>query len=411
MNRKISLVVAWLFSSFYINAQEYGGFLYQRDLDGVSDQWHSITLPTAIYGKINADFSDLRIAGIKSDGDTIESPYIIRVLSDKKISNRVSFNLINRVKSKDGHYYTFEILGNNSINHIDLDFNKTNFNWSIDLEASNDQQAWFSVLEHYRIVSIKNDYTNYTFTTLNFDEAKYKYFRLYIPENKNPQFSKASILNSSVTMGKYVAPSVLSQQIADNKELNQTEISIELDEVLPVSNLKLNVIDSFDYYRPITIQYVIDSIENNTGWHYVYSTIMKSTLSSFDKAAFRFPDIIIKKLKLIIKNGDNEPLHFDKSVVKGNVHQIIARFSEPAQHYLLYGNKNSHVPNYDIGRFKSKIPMKTKGLIIGAENKIEVKKEPDTNKPLFENSNWLWAIMLIVIAILGWFSVNMLKNK
>jgi hypothetical protein len=31
--------------------------------------------------------------------------------------------------------------------------------------------------------------------------------------------------------------------------------------------------------------------------------------------------------------------------------------------------------------------------------------------PLFKNKAWLWAIMIIIILILGWFSVRMLKTK
>ena len=33
-----------------------------------------------------------------------------------------------------------------------------------------------------------------------------------------------------------------------------------------------------------------------------------------------------------------------------------------------------------------------------------------TEKPLFENKAWLWALMVVIIALLGWFSFKMLKN-
>jgi hypothetical protein len=30
-------------------------------------------------------------------------------------------------------------------------------------------------------------------------------------------------------------------------------------------------------------------------------------------------------------------------------------------------------------------------------------------KPLFENKLWLWTIMILIIGILGWFSLKMMK--
>jgi hypothetical protein len=32
-------------------------------------------------------------------------------------------------------------------------------------------------------------------------------------------------------------------------------------------------------------------------------------------------------------------------------------------------------------------------------------------KPLFENKIWLWAIMAVIILLLGWFSVKMMRAK
>ena len=78
-------------------------------------------------------------------------------------------------------------------------------------------------------------------------------------------------------------------------------------------------------------------------------------------------------------------------------------------YFLYYGNKNAVTPNYDLAKFESKIPENLTSINIKEEQKnpaYSIKIE----KPLFENKVWLWALMAIIIALLGWFSFKMLKN-
>ena len=96
--------------------------------------------------------------------------------------------------------------------------------------------------------------------------------------------------------------------------------------------------------------------------------------------------------------------------VKGNVYEMIARFNVPADYYLVYGNKRSYKPNYDIVNFKANIPKDLKELSLGDEKEIG-KAEIPLIGPLFQNKVWLWIIMTVIILVLGWFSIRMLKTK
>lgn len=76
---------------------------------------------------------------------------------------------------------------------------------------------------------------------------------------------------------------------------------------------------------------------------------------------------------------------------------------------MFYGNEKTQAPNYEIEKFESKIPENLNSVNIGSEQKnpaYSIKIE----KPLFENKVWLWALMAVIIALLGWFSFKMLKN-
>ena len=77
---------------------------------------------------------------------------------------------------------------------------------------------------------------------------------------------------------------------------------------------------------------------------------------------------------------------------------------------LVYGIQKGLKPNYDIDHFTDKIPAVVTELTLGSEQLIE-KKAEHKQVPLFQNKLWLWAIMTIIIVILGWFSLRMIKHK
>ena len=91
------------------------------------------------------------------------------------------------------------------------------------------------------------------------------------------------------------------------------------------------------------------------------------------------------------------------------MHELIARFTEPASYFLTYGHKKVGDPHYDIDRFTEKIPPVVLPLKLGVEQPI-LHKEVSGSQALFMNKNWLWAIMIIIIVLLGWFSIKMIKK-
>src|SRR4030066_152259 len=152
-----------------------------------------------------------------------------------------------------------------------------------------------------------------------------------------------------------------------------------LKSTVAVSFIQIKVKDTFDYYRPISIQYVADSIKTEQGWNYLYENMTTGTLSSIENNEFKFESTILKKLKISIFNQDNEPLNIETISVKGTVQELLVRFTEPATYFLTYGNKKATKPNYDIERFDSKIPNTLTALTLGNEQKIdknETTKEP-----------------------------------
>ncbi len=385
-------------------------YKYKRELSGITENWHKIILPNEIFQRVSPGLSDLRIIGITSNNDTLEAPYLLKVVTDKITFGEIQYQLINQSKNEAGYYYTFEIPGNVIVNQTDLEFKKENFDWKVTIEGSQEQKEWFTITEDYRILSIKNQLTDYKFTKIAFPNSQYRFLRFFIQSNTEPELVRAALREQKISEGSYRDYRINETRIEGEKNNKQTQIELGLPFWIPVSYLKVDVKDAFDYYRPVTIRFLTDSVETANGWKYIFSKPIHGTLSSLENNEFKFNNTITNRLQIIIYNQDNEALQLGSFVVKGNVYELTTRFTEPASYSLVYGSIDARKPTYDIGNFEDKIPEDLIPLTLSVELAIN-RIEEAGKSPLFRNKSWLWTIMTVIIVLLGWFSIKMIRKS
>ena len=165
-----ALLVCCTFAS-YAQTNQYR---YKRDLKGISTTWHSVLLPNELFKTAQRGLADLRIYGAKGK-DTVEVPYILKQNTEQVTDKEIAFTTINQTKNEHGFFYTFQTSAPTSINQIKLAFKQENFDWKVKLEGSNDNKEWFTVLNDYRILSIKNKPSE-SFISLNLSNI---YIHLY----------------------------------------------------------------------------------------------------------------------------------------------------------------------------------------------------------------------------------------
>lgn len=410
MKNKIYLYLVLLNLSCCILYGQIDQYNFKQQLNGIENQWHKVVLPNTIFNKISHDFSDIRIYGISANNDTIEVPYIFHLDQGETDINEISFEVINQSRKGNLHYFTFVVNGDKALNKIELDFKQQNFDWKANLEGSPNQKEWFTILENYRILSIKNELTDFQFTQLSFPKSSYRYMRLAINTNEKPILSEAKLSHKTIIDGMYRNYPINHFSREEDKKNKQTTINLQLESDLPLSHLKFDITDDVDYYRTVTIKYLADSFETQKGWKYNYFTLTTGTLNSIEENEFAFSSAIVQKLRVIINNHDNEPLSINSIEAKGYLHTLVARFTEPANYFLTFGNKSARRPIYDISRFSDKIPEDLESLELGEVEIIEHEETPET-EPLFINETWLWLVMIIIIIMLGWFSLRMINKK
>jgi len=354
------------------------------------------------------DLSDLRIYGVTKDNDTVEAPYVLRQNQEKSLDKNIVFKYVNKSTTQKGSYITFKVTHEATINQIRLDFESDNFDRLIRVEGSQNLKDWRTVVDDFRVLSIKNKSINYAFTTVNFPDAKYAYFRVFTKGKNAPQVKKATITLQESEKANYNTYAVKS--IKTKEQDKKTIINIDLKTAVPISYIRIEDTNEYDFYRSIRIKYLRDSTKINKEWKYNYQNLAFGTLNSIEKNEFKFHSTITSKIQVIIDNQDNEPLDIGAIVIKGYRHELITRFTKSAKYYLAYGNKNVSKPSYDLQYLSDKIPEDPKLVQLGIEEVIE-RKDQKVITPLFENKIWLWIVMGIVIVLLGGFTLSMMKKK
>ncbi len=381
---------------------------YKRQLNGINGQWHKILLPLDMYSKVSEDVSDVRIYGFSQNGDTSEVPYITQILESKALPKELEFSLINSAAKSDGFYFTFQMADQVLISEIMLYFVEQNYDWKVKLEGSQDLKEWFTIVDNYRILSIRNGITDYQFGKVIFPPSKYKYFRLFIKSKEKPTLQQAKVLNTqkldiplSERQNKYT--------ITENKKEKTTTVDIILSSFVPVSEVSIYNDKKIEFYRPLELKALEDSSKLTSGeWKYHFSSIMSGTLSSLENNHLSFKNTWTKQLKCIIQNHDNAPLKIDSIRVSGPDYYLIGRFdNKNMAYYLVYGDKRWHKPTYDITHFTT--PESVESLELGEEEIVKIDVLAPS-PPLFENKWWLWILMVAIIIVLGGFTLKMIKG-
>ena len=400
----LTILLCHYWSSCYGQINE---FSYKREIHGITDEWHTIILPDDVFGKVSQDLSDVRLYSITQSNDTLEVPYILSLAEDKVTVNEVVFTTLNISHNNQGYYFTFDIPTGETINQIILDFEQKNYDWQVTLEGSQNQEDWYTIIENYRILSLHTAHSNLQFAQLNFHNVQFRYYRICVKSKEKPVLKGARIKKKEVVEGIHRHYNIKKWTVTQNRSAKQTQLDIELANPVPISHLQISIKDTFDYYRPITINYIVDSIHTEQGWHYMYKELTSGTLHSLANNEFRFNTITAQKVKFIIDNKDNQPLTIDTVLMNGYAYVLSARFRDDFTYFLVYGNKDLGSPQYEINRFSPHIPTALMPLSLGEEKTIE-KQHIQQNNPLFVHKAWLWAIIGITIVVLGWFTVKII---
>lgn len=402
--KRVVLNVTLLLCFFFVAAQT--AFQYRRPVGNVpAEDWYAIPFPVDLFQKITKDFSDIRIYSI-TEKDTTEIPYLVKIRKDEVSIEDFTLPLLNQSRANGIFYFTVQVPAGKVLNTLTLNFPEKNYDARVSIEGSTDRKEWFAIVSNKRIVSIYQDNVDYTNATVHFPDSDYPYLRIQVKTDKQLTLAGASFKYSSTKKGSPISLSdFTSTTTAENK---QTNIRITAPYRTAVSTLTIHATHNTDFYRSYSLAYATDSMKTEKGWVQNYSTVKHGYLTSLDSNKITFEALITHELKLSINNGDNPPLTINTIEVTGPQVEIIAKLQPGQNTFLYYGNTRLSAPQYDLVHFEEKIPKSLKSISLLNEENLQA---PQHQKALFTQKFWLWTILIVVIGIMGYFTLQMLHRK
>ncbi|MBX2962492.1 MAG: DUF3999 family protein [Cyclobacteriaceae bacterium] len=401
----VALYFVLLFSIASTNAQ-FADFNYRRAIDKVSEEgWHTVELPVDLYQKLNKDFSDIRILSI-SGSDTTEIPYLIKSKTDKTTTEDFNLPLLNQSRLNGALFFTVQVTAGKILNTVNLNFTEKNFDALVSIEGGEDRKTWFEIASNKRIVSIFQDEIDYSKTTVTFPDSDYPYLRIQVKAGKPLSLTGASFKYRSTTKGEHLF--LTDFKVASKTENKQTEIRIRAPYRTAINTLTIDLTHGNDYYRNCTLAYALDSIKTEKGWIQNYATVARGYLTSIDSNTLHFNTLIAHELKLTIYNQDNPPLTINSVELSGPKTVLVAKLPASPSIFLYYGNARVAAPRYDLVHFEDRIPTSMDKVSLLDEENLE---SPQQEKALFTKKFWLWTILIVVIGVMGYFTLSMLKRS
>ena len=401
-----------IFLSALPSVAQIDSYSFKRQLNKVEKgSYYTLFLSPEVIARSKSDLSDVRIYNI-TENDTTEVPYLLNWLGSNIKEVSIPFELINDTyNEKCCSYVTLKFPKKQAINQIKLNVSDSNFDKRLKIEGSNDNKEWFTIKEHLRIVRFRSASEDYSYTTLNFNESEFTYFRIKFDDDGSPRINvtEAYAFENQLIEGTYNDLKITDKKQTENKKEKTSKIIVDFPYSYLVNYITLKSNSKNDFYRNINVYGSTGTLKTGKGDVENWYMINTSVFSSIESNTIFCNNAKTKKLKIEIINYDNEPIIIDEIKAFSEQCQLVANLPQSDNLYLAYGKENDNAPNYDLIHFKDKIPNELSNVDYGTEQV----KLISINKPeqLIKSKIWLWVVMGVVLVIIGYFALSMLKKE
>ena len=114
------------------------------------------------------------------------------------------------------------------------------------------------------------------------------------------------------------------------------------------------------------------------------------------------------KIKIAISNLDDVALKEIGIDAFTHEEKIKLKLEAGKKYVIAYGRANDSEPQYDIENFKNSIPFNVSQAETGTEISIP-QAATVVVEPLISNNKWIWVALILCIALIGLFTVKLLK--
>jgi len=401
-----------------ITVAQTNGYQYAKPISNITDGWNKIQFGNDINSRLQSNFADLRIYKI-SEKDTVETPFILDFQTQNgSVKTYVSNSISNlTVWQNEQISFVIEPAQKARINEVTLQFSETNFDALVQVLGSQDLKTWEPITEQQRIVGIQNANTNFSFTTVSFPDAQYAYYKFVIAAKSPLTIQSASIPNRTEELVAKAPKETYSSQAisaAQEKTQKRTNYFVNFPTAVFADALQLTFDNVHEFTRNIQIYNIVDSVQSEKGWIFTEELLSSCPIASFADLTITIPPALIGKLRISIENGDNPSLNLIKVTAQAPVYNLFTKLQTGNSYFLYFGQEKVNIPDYDIVHFKNQIPDSIPTASLGELKQLATNSNNNTSSEktsFLSNPITLWTTLILLIVIIGWFTIKMLLQK
>jgi Protein of unknown function (DUF3999) len=398
MKKIASLCIVFVLIGVCSHAQ----FKYQRKLEEIkAEGWYALPISENVLTKLNDSFSDIRIYS----PDETEMPYLLKISHDEVTSEEIALETYNVSKKENDLYFSIKLADSQAINHASINLVEENYDTYVNIEGSNDEKEWFQIAKDQRIISIADKNIRYNSSTIYWSLSKFIYLRFKIANAKSLSLSSVNFSLSKTKLGTF---RMTNHNFATSTKNKVTQLTVAFPATQYISKLLIEPEPNQKFYRNYQIEALTDSFKTEKGWQRNYATLQTGVVTSFKRDTISISPTLCSNLLITIYNEDNPAIKV-KSITTWSPEVSLVASLTNGNYTMKYGNEKIGTANYDLTHFANEIPTEVPKINIGDEETLST-SEAKAVQPWFKNKNWLWAIMLGIVGLLGFFTVRMLRK-
>lgn len=366
------------------------------------DGFYSILLTPEITTHLKQSFSDIRIY----DAENNEIPYLLKH-ERPYISTETFHNYEIVENNKIPGCCTRLVIRNadkSKIDNIGLVIKNADVRKIAQLSGSDNKEDWYIIKDNYELESLFNNHETEEVKILYFPLSDYEYYRLDINDSLSLPIRvlKAGYFDTSFAKVNYLElPSPVLQQTDSIDKKSYIRIAFQFPQY--VDQIKLNVTGP-EYYLRNTQLFTRTFNKQKPVFNNIASFELRSNRSNI----FHLDHIFVKELFLIIDNKDNPPLAIQSAELFQVARTLIADLQKDKTYVIRFGDKNTPLPQYDLKYFSDRLTAHPKAIEIKAVTKIP--KVENIQEEFFNTKLWIWAAIIGMVALLGYFSRKMIQD-
>lgn len=407
----MKIKISWLLFMLCLPCVMYGQkFDYEATIPPITESaYYKITLSPELLGKLRRGQQDLRIY----DNSGNEQSYILSQESAiSKTSLFVEYKIIEKKFGKNAiSYLTFHNPNKDAIDNVSFIIKNTDVQKRARLSGSDDKKNWYIIKDDYLLHAMQSTDSISELKVLNFPSSNYQYFRLEINDRRELPINilKVGYYDHQKTLG--VSTSFDCPIVYQEDSLKKSFLKLDLSELKYFEKLNFELTGAEYYSRYAQIQTKHERINRKKKKEVFFNTIASTEFNSNSRNEINLGSQSDNEIYIEIHNKDNQPLRVTK-VTASYLNQYALVKLEPQKGYrIMFGNENLRAPEYDLKNFADEVLPGATKINHNAIGSLKVTETLDDKaSSIFESTYFIWGVILVVGAVLGFVSLKMIKE-